>query len=108
MVQEGWRSAAQKSGLSIDIGGIPPLSHFSFQHPDAQSMKAYFVQRMIDEGILASTSFYSMYAHSLEHVQTYLEHVVICFEETQELCAKGTLIDELRGLPAKSGFSRLT
>jgi len=108
MVQDGWRKAAKKTDLCIDIGGIPPLSHFSFQHSDAQAMKAYFVQRMIDEGILASTSFYSMYAHSPAHVQVYLEHVTTCFEELQKLCAKGTLLDELRGLPAKSGFSRLT
>ena len=108
MVQNGWKNAAEQSDLSIDIGGIPPLSHFSFQDPEAQAMKAYFIQRMVDEGILASTSFYSMYAHSLEHIEAYLEHVTTCFEEIQGLCTKGTLTDELRGSPAGTGFSRLT
>ena len=32
MVQEGWKMLSEKHGIPIHIGGIPPLSHFAFEH----------------------------------------------------------------------------
>lgn len=106
-VQEGWADAARKSGLNIKIGGIPPLSHFSFECDNALSMKALFVQLMLEKGFLASTIFYAMYAHNEECINSYILAVNEIFSKLVEICKKGRLEKELKGKPATAGFKRL-
>lgn len=107
-VQEGWRSLATKNGLNIHVGGIPPLSHFSFEYDDGPALKALFVQMMLEKGFLASTSFYSMYAHEFQHVDSYLNAVDEVFAVIVEAHKKGDVEQRLKGKPASSGFKRLT
>jgi glutamate-1-semialdehyde 2,1-aminomutase len=107
-IQEGWRCLGPKHGLKIDIGGIPPLSHFSFKENNPLSMKALFVQLMLERGFLASTLFYSMYAHQNHHVEEYLKAVDESFTEISELNRRGEIEKRLKGLPASEGFKRLT
>ena len=107
-VQKGWNDLAKKNGLKIQVGGIPPLSHFTFCYLEAQEMKAYFVQEMLERGFLASTTFYAMYAHTSEHVKSYLSSVDQVFAEIMELLKAGSLAKKLRGLPSQVGFKRLT
>ena len=106
-VQAGWGKLADRHGLSVHIGGISPLSHFSFSVSNPQVAKAYFVQSMLDQGFLASTSFYSMFAHQESHVRAYLEAADRAFAEIVRGIADGTLAGKLRGAPAAAGFKRL-
>lgn len=106
-VQAGWRRLAGKHGIHVHVSGIPPLSHFAFEVPDPLSAKAYFVQRMLEEGFLASTAFYSMYAHTFDHVNDYLAAVDRVFREVATAVAAGNIRENLRGRPAVSGFGRL-
>lgn len=106
-VQEGWKHAASKNGLKIKIGGIPPLSHFSFEYANALSMKALFVQLMLDKGFMASTLFYAMYAHAEEHINSYLHAINDSFARTSEIIREGSL-EKLKVKPATAGFKRLT
>ncbi len=108
LVQEGWRKTALENGLNIEIGGIAPLSHFSFKESNPLAMKSLFVQLMLDRGFLASTLFYSMYAHQTQHVEKYLKAVDESFAEISELSRKGEVEKRLKGLPATEGFKRLT
>ncbi len=105
-VQDGWRACANRRGLKLHIGGIPPLSHFAFEHTDPQRMKSLFVERMLRRGLLASTSFYPMYAHTAEHVATYLQAVDDVFREMADICDRGALEQEAPP-PATAGFKRL-
>jgi glutamate-1-semialdehyde 2,1-aminomutase len=107
-VQEGWRSLADKNGLDIDVGGIPPLSHFEFKDVDHLTAKAFFVQEMLHRGFLASTLYYAMYAHQDDHVERYLSAVDEVFTEISRSKAAGDLARRLKGAPAVSGFKRLT
>lgn len=107
-VQEGWTRLAKKNGLNINIGGIPPLSHFSFEYDNALSIKALFVQLMLEKGFLASTLFYAMFAHQSHHVEQYLQSVDEVFSEISEANQVGNLEKRLRGKPATAGFKRLT
>ena len=107
-VQEGWTRLAKKNNLKIDIGGIPPLSHFSFEYDNALSMKALFVQLMLEKGFLASTLFYAIFAHQSHHVEQYLQSVDEIFSEISEANQAGNLEKRLRGKPATAGFRRLT
>ncbi len=106
-VQNGWKAAAKQHGLPIHVGGIPPLSHFSFETPDALAVKALFVQLMLDRGFLAGSSFYSMLAHTDNHVNAYLTAVDEVFSEISELLKSGTIRNHLIGAPSTAGFKRL-
>ena len=63
---------------------------------------------MLDQGFLASTLYYAMYAHTELHVKQYLEAVDSAFEEIARCTASGNVRDQLRGQPAVPGFKRLT
>jgi glutamate-1-semialdehyde 2,1-aminomutase len=106
-VQEGWKRLGGKHGFKLDVGGIPPLSHFSFEGADAASLKAYFIQLMLEKGFLASSSFYSMYSHTNEHVERYMEAADQAFGRMAEAHAAGNLGELLKGKPSVSGFRRL-
>lgn len=107
-VQDGWRRLGEKNDLKIHVGGIPSLSHFSFEYDNGLAMKALFVQLMLEEGFLASTSFYPMYAHEFQHVNSYLDAVDEVFAVIGEAQKKGVVEDRLKGKPASAGFKRLT
>ena len=107
MVQAGWETLAARQGLGIHVGGIPQLGHFSFDGDWAAEMKAYFIQLMLGDGFLASTSFYPMYAHTAEHVRLYLEAAERAFGKIVGATKRGDLAQQLIGRPAAEGFERL-
>jgi glutamate-1-semialdehyde 2,1-aminomutase len=106
-VQEGWTHLAKKKGLNIYVGGIPPLSHFSFEYDNGNAMKALFIQLMLERGILASNLFYSMYAHMEQHVDQYLLAVDDAFTEISAAIRAREINKRLKGMPASAGFKRL-
>lgn len=108
LVQEGWHKVVAAHQVDIEIGGIPPLSHFSFQYEQKLALKAYFVQLMLEQGFLASTSFYSMYAHTADHVAQYVQALDCAFAQIAEAIRAGDMEHRLKGKPAVAGFGRLT
>ena len=106
-IQKGWRKQANKHGLSLQVGGLKPMSHFSFEVEDAQAVKAYFIQLMLEQGYLASNLFYASYAHTDDHVNSYLEAVDKTFAEIARSVDQGDILTKLRGEPSKEGFKRL-
>jgi glutamate-1-semialdehyde 2,1-aminomutase len=107
-VQQGWKQCALNQELKIHVGGIPPLSHFTFEYENALAMKTLFVQLMLERGILASNIFYSMFAHQSHHVEQYLKAVYESFGIIKESEVGGTLEKQLQGDLASTGFKRLT
>jgi glutamate-1-semialdehyde 2,1-aminomutase len=71
-------------------------------------MKAYFIQKMLEKGFLASNLFYPMHAHTTAHVQAYLRAMDETFAELSDVMNRKDIMQELQGLPARSGFKRLT
>jgi glutamate-1-semialdehyde aminotransferase len=106
-VQGGWRDAASRAGLSIDVDGIPPLSHLVFRHPLASELTTLFIQSMLDRGFLASAQFYASYAHQPEHVDAYLRAVNEAFDTLAAAIARDDIAARLRGPVKHSGFLRL-
>jgi glutamate-1-semialdehyde 2,1-aminomutase len=107
-VQDGWRSAAQSSGLALDVGGIPPIGHFSFQGQLKLAAKTLFTQMMLERGFLATGAFYATFAHQDDHVHAYLDATGDVFKTIAMSLADGTLASRLRGPVAHTGFHRLT
>ncbi len=77
-VQRGWLEAAEEAGISIEVSGIPPLSHLGFSE-QGPATGTLFTQMMLQRGVLGGRSFYPSYAHSDEHVARYLDAVAEIF-----------------------------
>jgi glutamate-1-semialdehyde 2,1-aminomutase len=107
-VQEGWLDTARKAGLSVNVGGMYPMSHFVIEHEDSQVAHTLFTQIMLEKGFLASRGFYATYAHKDEHVEAYLEAVRDAFDIIHEALEAKTLMSLLKGPVAHTGFKRLT
>jgi glutamate-1-semialdehyde 2,1-aminomutase len=108
IVQNGWRKSAGRHNLPVHIDGIPPLSHFSFDIDNPLAAKSLLVQLMLERGYLASTLFYSMLAHTENHVKSYLDAIDEAFAHIAELSREDRIEEELVGHPAAAGFTRLT
>lgn len=107
-VQEGWKKRADAVGLPVEIGGIYPMSHFSFEGPQSLACKTYFTQEMLRRGYLASTGFYASLAHTQELVDPYLDACQEVFQKIQNILEKGEQIsDYINGPVCHSGFQRL-
>ena len=107
-VQDGWRSAAQSAGMELEIGGIPPIGHFSFPGEQKQAAKTLFTQMMLERGFLATGAFYATFAHQDGHVQAYLAATNEVFRVIAAAQADGSLTSRLKGPVAHTGFRRLT
>jgi len=107
-IQQGWNEAAKQTGLNILVEGIPPMSHFSFQYPEALAMMTLFVQSLLERGFLASNRFYANFAHKEEHVDSYLKAVKETFDLIAEAQRHQRVAACLKGSVAKPGFHRWT
>jgi glutamate-1-semialdehyde 2,1-aminomutase len=108
IIQNGWRKAANQAGLSIEVGGIYPLSHFAIQHEQGQAAHTFFAQVMLEKGFLVSRAFYATYAHRDEHVENYLSAVTESFTIITEAMKTDTLLTALKSPVVHTGFKRLT
>lgn len=108
LVQKGWREAAERAGVPLQVGGIAPLSHFAFVGEQAQAARTLFTQGMLERGFLASNAFYATYAHQDQHVESYLDAAQEVLALVAEALEHNTVLAQLKGPVAHTGFRRLT
>lgn len=106
-VQEGWKGAAAKAGLQIDVLGIPPASNFVLKHENSLALQTLFNQEMLRRGFLANERFYATLAHTEQDVRDYLSAVGETFEILSEAICDGAIESYLEGPVKMSGFKRL-
>ncbi|PIR83411.1 aminotransferase class III [Candidatus Kaiserbacteria bacterium CG10_big_fil_rev_8_21_14_0_10_56_12] len=108
LVREGWTSLAKKYNLAIVIGGVMPISSFTFQHGKvSQALKTLFVQEMLDRGYLATNMFFASCAHTDTHIKNYVRSVDQSFAVLAHALETRTVYKKLRGPVAHTGFERL-
>ena len=113
LVREGWRMAGERAGLSLEIGGIIPMSHFAIKlagasaSADAPAAHTLYTQLMLDKGFLATKACYVTYAHSDQIVEEYLQATEETFAVVADALRRGTAREMLHGPVAHSGFARL-
>lgn len=108
MVREGWTDLAKKHDLKIKLGGVIPISSFTFQYnEDSQALKTLFVQEMLDRGFLATNMFFATCAHTDPLIQRYLREVDKVFAIISHAIKTKTVRRMLRGPEAHTGFARL-
>lgn len=107
-VRAGWTALAAKHGLSITLGGVVPISSFSFQYgKDSQALKTLFVQEMLDRRFLATNLFFASCAHTDAHIKAYLRAVDGAFAVLKKAIDTDTIQKRLKGPIAHTGFARL-
>ena len=67
-----WKSAAKDYGLKIQVNGIPAPSSFKPTHDNWLLYKTYITESMLDNRILAGSSFYCSIAHKHRHLETHI------------------------------------
>lgn len=107
LIMKGWATLADKNNLSIEVGGIKPMCHFDFKYKNPQAINALFIQLMLEQGFLATNSYYAMFAHTINHIKNYLKAVDYAFKTIREHIEKGSVDENLIGRPSSSGFERL-
>lgn len=106
-IMQGWEALGARHGLVINVSGMEAMSHFDLNVPDFLSFKAYFVQLMLEQGILASNLCYLMLAHTDADIDRYLSACDVAFGKMAEALDKNDIATRLNGRPASSGFKRL-
>jgi hypothetical protein len=91
----------------IEVGGIYPISHFSFTYREPLVLKTLFTQLMLEKGFLATTAFYASFAHKEKDVQRYLDAVDGSFCFIAKAVKEGNPRKFLKGPICHSGFKRL-
>ena len=108
LMQEGWKKAADDAGLTIEVTGMKPMSHFKVIAENPQAAHTLFTQEMLARGFLASTEFYATYAHTEEHVDSYLSAVREVFPVIADALKKGDVEERISGDIAIAGFKKMT
>lgn len=103
-VQAGWKAISERTGIEINISGMPSVSAFGFVHDNPLACKTYLTQEMLKRGYLATTALYASCAHEGE-VEAYLDNLEAVFEA---LSNTDNPEGQLAGPLCHSGFKRLT
>jgi len=83
-----WKMLAEKYGLSIATNGLPALTGFGFNSPNALAYKTLITQEMLAKGYLAGTSVYVCTEHTPKIVNDFFEALDPVFSLVRE-CEDG-------------------
>lgn len=102
-----WQALAERYGISITTSGLPALTTFTFNSPNALAYKTLVTQEMLAEGYLAGTSVYVCTRHTPEIVQEYFGLLEPVFALISD-CEQGRDVNSLlKGPVCHAGFKRL-
>jgi glutamate-1-semialdehyde 2,1-aminomutase len=106
-ISSQWKSLADKYELEISTWGLPALSGYTFNSPNALSYKTLITQEMLKKGYLAANSVYACTEHNQKIVDGYfseLEPIFATIKECEDGLDVATLLE---GPLCHSGFKRL-
>ena len=106
-IRQGWQKLADKHGLNVDHWGLPSLTGFTFQSPNALAYKTLITQEMLAKGYLAGNSVYVCTEHTPEVVTGFFAALEPIFGLIKE-CEEGRdVMSLLKGPVCHGGFKRL-
>jgi glutamate-1-semialdehyde 2,1-aminomutase len=106
-IRDGWQKLADKHGIKIDHWGLPALTGFTFQSPNALAYKTLITQEMMAKGYLAGNSVYVCTEHTPEVVKGFLEALDPLFGLIKECDDGRDVMGLLKGPVCHGGFKRL-
>ena len=102
-----WKTLAEKHGLLLTTAGLPAITSFGFDSPNALAYKTLITQEMLAKGYLASNLVFSCTEHSQEIVDGYFHALDPVFGLIRE-CEDGRDVHTLlKGPVCHAGFKRL-
>jgi glutamate-1-semialdehyde 2,1-aminomutase len=105
---EFWQDCAEKHGLPVVAGdGYACVAHFRFEGPQADELRTFYTQLMLERGFLAEALVYPTLAHTDDVVELYGAAVDDVFSEIAGALAAGDVKQRLKGPVAQTGFQRL-
>lgn len=106
-IRQSWQDLADKHGLRISHWGMPALTGYTFDSPNALAYKTLVTQEMLARGYLAGNCVYACTDHTPEVVAGYFAALDPVFALVKE-CEQGRPVEELlKGPICHSGFRRL-
>jgi glutamate-1-semialdehyde 2,1-aminomutase len=106
-IRQGWQQLADKHGLKIDHWGLPALTGFTCQSPNALAYKTLITQEMLAKGYLAGNSVYVCTEHTPKVVSGFFDALDPVFALIKE-CEEGRdVMSLLKGPICHGGFKRL-
>lgn len=106
-IKSGWEMISHESKVPIQVFGLDALASFRFLDNENHNLyKTFLSQEMLDQGFLATTSFYASLSHGENETSLYLEAFAEVFDKISEFGPQKVKA-LLRGPEAHSGFSRL-
>ncbi len=106
-ITQRWHDLAKQHELKITTGGLPSLTNFTFDSPNALAYKTLITQEMLGQGFLASNSVYVCTEHTQDVVDEYFTLLDPIFQKIRQ-CEDGTdVMSLLNGPICDSGFKRL-
>lgn len=106
-IRKKWQELADKHGLKITQWGIPALTGYTFDSPDALAYKTLVTQEMLARGYLAGNSVYVCTEHTPEVVDGFMAALDPVFGLVRE-CEDGRdVMSMLQSPVCHGGFKRL-
>ena len=106
-VRTRWQGLAEKYDLRLSHWGLPALTGFTIESPNALAYKTLITQEMLAKGYLAGTSLYVCTEHTEEVVGGFFTALEPVFAQIKE-CEEGRdVMTLLKGPICHSGFKRL-
>jgi glutamate-1-semialdehyde 2,1-aminomutase len=106
-IRQGWQKLADKHALKIEHWGLPSLTGFTFQSPNALAYKTLITQEMLAKSYLAGNSVYVCTEHTPEVVAGFFAALEPIFGLIKE-CEEGRdVMSLLKGPVCHGGFKRL-
>ena len=106
-IRRRWQQLADRHGLTISHWGLPALTGFTFDSPNALAYKTLITQEMLAKGYLAATSVYVCIEHTPQVLERFFETLDPVFALVKE-CEEGRDVSSLLKSPVcHAGFKRL-
>jgi len=102
--QQIWKDTALKSGLQIDVTGLPTLCAYGFKGDYAMDLNTRFVVEMLQRGFLGFRQFKPSLAHTDKELNKYATAVTEVFSLLSRLPEEKIAISKV----AHTGFKHLT
>ena len=107
-INKGWKKISEKRNVDIEINGIPPLTHITFQCSEPLAAKTLYTQEMLNKGYLVGNCVYTCFAYSDQLIDQFINHSDEAFTLIKKAYDSGQMASFIKGEIAHSGFKRLT
>src|SRR5262249_18017486 len=106
-ITKRWQALAKAHHVTLQTGGLPALTSFTFPSQNALAYKTLITQELLKKNILAANSIYVCTEHAPELIDRYFEALDPVFALIRE-CEDGRDVATLlQGPVCQSGLKRL-